>query len=138
MAPGRRVCSPAWSDIHGLLHMRLNDAAAVLHISSTRLKLLCRRYGLARWPGKKIRSLNAKLEKLSEEAIDAREGTLQGAAARRPLGTIAQENGKVLDDLVAVYAQIESSVAEMWKFGGDGTMNLPANSGVPVFSGANN
>lgn len=45
---------PQWSDVRGLLHMRLTDAAAELNVSITYLRRLCRQNGFAQWPGKKV------------------------------------------------------------------------------------
>jgi hypothetical protein len=52
--PRRRVSLP-WSEVLGVLHLRLKDAAAALGITTCHLKFLCRRNGLLRWPAKTVR-----------------------------------------------------------------------------------
>ncbi|KAK3121322.1 hypothetical protein QOZ80_8BG0650710 [Eleusine coracana subsp. coracana] len=140
--PRRRVPSPPWSDVCGLLSMKLNDAAEVLGISATHLKFICRRNGLPRWPGKAvrmlgwIRSLNAKLTKLTLKAASQGPLPVRGAANRRhrrPAWTkIKQQMKEVWDKLIQV-----RNTPEKPEVGADGTVNLLDKVGVSRGSGAN-
>eukprot|EP00736_Rhodelphis_marinus_P004770 Rmarinus@m.12275 len=51
-------------DLSAYFHLPINDAAKSMGVCTTSLKKICRRCGISRWPHRKIKSLNAAIEKL--------------------------------------------------------------------------
>ncbi|TVU42582.1 hypothetical protein EJB05_08999 [Eragrostis curvula] len=99
MAPGR--IATQLSDVKPLFHLQIRDAAAALGISESSLKSFCRKNGIPRWPGKKVRSLTKKIKKLAMEAA-ARQAALPGEAGHRPRVKIVEDISKVLEDMVRI------------------------------------
>jgi len=53
-----------FDQLSNFFHLPINDASKELGICTTLLKKICRRNGIARWPYRKIRSLDKKKESL--------------------------------------------------------------------------
>ncbi|KAL6843295.1 hypothetical protein ACP4OV_027008 [Aristida adscensionis] len=99
--------TPRWPQIAAVLHLRLNDAAAELGVCASTLKAHCRRNGLPRWPGKKIRYVMAKMEQLSVEVV-IREQAPPGVRRRR-LATIIAETTKIVEEFIRISEEICSA-----------------------------
>jgi len=69
-----RVQSPDFEKISNYFHLPVNDAAKQLGICTTRLKKLCRQNGIARWPFRKICSLDKKISTLEVALINKTDG----------------------------------------------------------------
>ncbi|XP_073013734.1 uncharacterized protein [Typha latifolia] len=55
------------SDLMGYFHLPIAVAAKELNICSTALKKICRRYGIARWPHRKIKSIDRRISSLQRD-----------------------------------------------------------------------
>ncbi|XP_020106602.1 uncharacterized protein LOC109722850 [Ananas comosus] len=64
------------SDLVGYFHLPIAVAAKELDICSTALKKICRKHGMARWPHRKIKSLDKRISSLHREL---RSGIGEGA-----------------------------------------------------------
>ncbi|KAL6659255.1 hypothetical protein ACP70R_003295 [Stipagrostis hirtigluma subsp. patula] len=111
--------SPQWSQVVELLHLRLNDAAAQLGVCTSSLRKLCRKNGLNRWPGKKMRILKDKMEVLEKNAVVAQEESAQGLPRRRRLAKIRADKNKVMDKIMQIQEQVRGAANEQQEHGGD-------------------
>ncbi|KAM7256961.1 hypothetical protein ACFE04_012702 [Oxalis oulophora] len=77
----QRIASMSLNDITALFHLPIDEAAKRMDLCSTVVKKICRRDGLGRWPHRKVKSLQNKIEKLRpmlnsiipEDRVDAQE-----------------------------------------------------------------
>ncbi|CAM6088723.1 unnamed protein product [Calypogeia fissa] len=95
------------SDLSIYFHLSVVDAAKKLGVSQTTLKKACRKFGLKRWPGRKVRSLEstihglehtiavgqgAGMEQLTEAYIRSEVSKLQQEMDQLVHGTLAQQS----------------------------------------------
>ncbi|BBM98225.1 hypothetical protein Mp_1g11830 [Marchantia polymorpha subsp. ruderalis] len=87
------------SDLSAYFHLSVVDAAKKLGVSQTTLKKACRKFGLKRWPGRKVRSLESTIHGL-EHTIAVGQGAgmeeLTEAYMRSEVSKLQQE----MDQLV--------------------------------------
>lgn len=55
------------SDLTGVFHLPLAEAASVLGVGSTALKKACRRHGIMQWPYRRLKKLSLLIESLKHE-----------------------------------------------------------------------
>jgi hypothetical protein len=64
-----------WSDLSIYFHLSIVDAAKKLGICTTNLKKECRKFGVKRWPGRKVRNLESTIHGLEHTiAVGKRAG----------------------------------------------------------------
>ncbi|XP_002975726.2 uncharacterized protein LOC9630378 [Selaginella moellendorffii] len=98
------------SDLSAYFHLSIVDAAKKLGVSQTTLKKACRKFGLKRWPGRKVRSLESTIHGL-EHTIAVGQGAgmeeLTEAYMRSEVLKLQQEMEQLVHGIPA--AQVNSS-----------------------------
>ncbi|KAG6543437.1 hypothetical protein Mapa_015107 [Marchantia paleacea] len=65
------------SDLSAYFHLSVVDAAKKLGVSQTTLKKACRKFGLKRWPGRKVRSLESTIHGLEHTIAVGQEAGME-------------------------------------------------------------
>ena len=71
--------------MRGYFHLPMSLATQKLQIGSTALKKICRKYGIKRWPYRRIRACQKLIEQLEET------GAAEGLAIREKLRDLYAE-----------------------------------------------
>eukprot|EP00004_Rigifila_ramosa_P015881 TRINITY_DN3728_c0_g1_i1.p1 TRINITY_DN3728_c0_g1~~TRINITY_DN3728_c0_g1_i1.p1 ORF type:complete len:452 (-),score=100.01 TRINITY_DN3728_c0_g1_i1:222-1529(-) len=100
-------------DLAQRFHMRINDVAKELRVCTTVLKKVCRRYGIPRWPHRKIKSMDKSIETL-EYIISAphRTTAIEITKATEDLQTLRKQREMLLLNPAEYLAQAKRAANE--------------------------
>ncbi len=103
---------PSKDEIETLYHMNLEEAAAALNISHTKLKFLCRGYGINKWPYRSIRKQQSreKIEKIRKQhSIDQYPKSLISPNTTQPSSSGSNEDLVYVEDNRTLMVDSEGS-----------------------------
>ncbi|KAL2650943.1 hypothetical protein R1flu_019071 [Riccia fluitans] len=106
------------SDLSAFFHLSVVDAAKKLGVSQTTLKKACRKFGLKRWPGRKVRSLESTIHGL-EHTIAVGQGAgmeeLTEAYMRSEVSKLQQEMDQLVHGTATQQHSPVARTADLYK-----------------------